>query len=164
VDAELEGKVDPDAGPSGPACDNTQQCLRISDRIFDCSQQCVDGVCVTGRTTPDGIACGEAGSDQICVSASCVPRECGDGYVDRTASPPEFCDDGNDNDGDACNNNCTRSCVPPAPAVCDDGDPCNGVESCDSVCQTEPQEPDGTECSTDDVPDGVCQRGECVAE
>lgn len=168
IDGEIEGKTgQPDAGPTGPACDNTQQCLMLSDRVFDCTQECINRVCVSGRSTPDGIRCGASGDNQICVSGTCVDRGCGDGYVDRNATPPEYCDDGNDNPGDACNQDCTRSCVPPAPAVCDDGNPCNGVETCGSVsgvCVASAPLEDGTECSTRDDAPGTCQAGVCVAD
>lgn len=167
VDSELENEGQPDSGPTGPACDNTQQCLMLADRVFDCTQVCVDRVCVTGQTTPDGTVCGGSGGNQICVSGTCVRRECGDGYVDRNATPPEYCDDGNDSPADGCNNMCTRSCVPPAPAVCDDGNPCNGPEMCDSgsgLCRAGRALEDGAECMTPDDMPGTCQAGVCVAD
>jgi len=180
VESELEGKGQPDSGtsqddggsrpdrPSGPRCSNTQQCLQIADRVFDCTQRCVEGVCVSDAAggTPDGVQCGGMASGQICVGASCVTRECGDGFVDRMATPPEYCDDGNDNPDDACNNECTRSCVPPAPPNCDDGSVCNGMEMCDSgsgTCRASPPADDGTACMVGDTA-GTCQRGACVVE
>lgn len=169
VDSELANKAPQvDGGPDGPRCDNTEQCLMLPDELFNCSLECVDRVCVeTASGTPDGTACGGSGGTQICAGGTCVMRRCGDGYVDRTAMPPEYCDDGNTNDGDGCNNECTRSCVAPAPANCSDGDPCNGEETCGDVmgiCRASRELEDGTACTTRDSTTGTCQRGTCVPD
>lgn len=164
VDGQLSGK-DADAGPMGPRCDNTQQCLMLRDREFDCSQECVGNVCVSGRTTPDGTACAPAG-DQICVRGTCVDPGCGNGFVERMGTLPEYCDDGNMNPDDGCNNECTRSCVPPAPPNCSDGDVCNGEETCGSalgLCRPAMRAEDGTPCMVAAAP-GTCQAGVCVVE
>jgi cysteine-rich repeat protein len=165
VDGELSNKDGSDAGPTGPRCDNTQQCLMISDRVFDCTQECIGNVCVTALATPDGTFCG-GGTGQICVRQTCEMRRCGDGFVERQGMPPEYCDDGNENDGDLCNNMCTRSCVPPAPPNCDDGDVCNGEETCGAalgVCRPGARAGDGTPCMVAATP-GTCQAGVCVVE
>jgi len=83
--------------------------------------------------------------------------------------PPEFCDDGNDNPDDGCNNNCTRSCAPPAPAECGDGNPCNGDETCMtimtvSVCRASSPPADGTTCTDAGGTAGTCEFGECFPD
>lgn len=171
VDEQLANKGS-DAGPTGPSCNTTEQCLMLSGREFDCTQTCVGaapgspGVCVSGGATPDGTPCGVGGTRICSRGGMCEPSACGDGFVDRTIMPAEFCDDGDTNDGNQCSNSCTRSCVPPAPAECGDGDPCNGVEMCDTgagVCRTTRRAPDGTECMVGADP-GACRAGTCVVE
>lgn len=172
VDGELSNKADDmDAGPDGPRCDNTQQCLMLPDELFNCSLECINRVCVeTTAGTPDGTVCGGSGGTQICVDNACVMRRCGDGYVDRTAAAmpiPEYCDDGNMVDGDGCDSNCTRSCVPPAPANCSDSNPCNGEEMCVSamgLCRATRALDEGATCTTSDSMPGTCQQGTCVAD
>ncbi|MEM7153458.1 MAG: fibrinogen-like YCDxxxxGGGW domain-containing protein [Myxococcota bacterium] len=61
----------------------------------------VDGADTQGSGTAAAVSDGESGN---------IPVTCGDGVVD----PGEQCDDGNDDDTDAC----TRQCQPPS---CDDG-------------------------------------------
>ncbi|HEY0138802.1 MAG TPA: DUF4215 domain-containing protein, partial [Nannocystis sp.] len=48
------------------------------------------------------------------------PMQCGDGVVDED----EFCDDGDDNDGDECPSSCAH-------AFCGDGYVWTGIEDCD---------------------------------
>lgn len=161
VDSELGSKTD--AGSTGEVCTTDAQC--ISFQPFNCNRVCGDdGRCVDGPRAPDGTRCG-MGTNMHCVgTAGCVTKECGDGFVDRTER--EYCDDGNDNPDDGCNNMCTRSCVPPAPANCDDGDACNGMEVCGmvmGVCRTGPPADDGTACMAGGSP-GTCQAGACVVE
>lgn len=161
-------------GPTGPACTTTADCLQIDARKYDCTQRCVpvsptQGVCVSDddAPTPDGTTC--AGSpDRICVAATCIQRSCGDGYIDRSATPPEYCDEGPRNGPSAtCHENCTRPCgVDGAPFVCDDGNPCNGVEMCDTSigeCGAPPPDPslDGMDCTVDGQA-GACEAGRCV--
>jgi len=55
---------------------------------------------------------------------------CGDTFIDGGASPPEECDDGNNTEGDGCDNDCTYSCH--ADDDCLDGEMCNGDETCDT--------------------------------
>ncbi len=162
VDNELANKVGdagpPDAGLTGETCTNDAQCISFDP--FNCNRVCgAAGRCIDGPA-PDGTRCG-MGAMMHCVAQTCVIKECGDGFVDRTAVPPEFCDDGDDIDTNACNNNCTRSCVPPAPPTCDDGDPCNGMEACVmamGVCRATMPADDGTACGTA----GMCTDGACV--
>lgn len=163
VDNELSDRMGMDAGPTGETCTTDEQCVSFDP--FNCNRVCGDsGRCEDGDT-PDGVACGMTGTE-ICVGETCVTRECGDGFVDRSAMPPEFCDDGNDVDTDSCNNNCTRSCVPPARPNCDDGDPCNGMEMCIMAmgyCRASPALDDGTACNVGGV-DGECYLGVCETD
>lgn len=74
---------------------------------------------------------------QVCTTdGQCVFRDsCGDGVVRPDRG--ELCDDGNRQDGDGCDNNCTpTSCgnnVPTADEECDDGNTDSG-DGCDSNC------------------------------
>lgn len=172
VESTLEAKQgDPDSGPTGSRCTTTDQCLRVEGQQFDCTLQCVgasagtQGTCVSvAAGTPDGTPCGDEG--EICVERECVTRGCGDGYVDRAATPPEYCDDGDTNDSNGCNNMCTRPCVAPAPTNCSDGNSCNGDETCGAagVCEGSALEADGTSCRTGGGDTGMCVRGACVVE
>ncbi len=74
---------------------------------------------------------------------------CGNGIVD----PGEKCDDGNNQDGDGCNENCQRECV----GGCDDANPCT-TDSCDGttgLCQYAPNAgascDDGNACTSGDL-------------
>ena len=170
----VEGQLtDRDAGGDaggGESCSFDAQCISLDP--FGCNRVCgEDGFCRDG-VPPEGTACGTR-PREICVEGDtgeleCLVSTCGDGYVDRTATPPEYCDDGNDNPDDGCNNMCTRSCAPPAPAECGDADDCNGQESCMTVmalafCRASGPEPDGTVCDADGVP-GTCDGGECFPD
>jgi cysteine-rich repeat protein len=170
VESTLEGKQplpEEDGGPTGRVCSNDADCLLFPDHILDCTQRCVAGVCVLRHSqgTPDGTSCGPTGDDRICVDQTCVNRACGDGYVDREATPREYCDDGDTDDADGCNNMCTRPCVAPAPTNCSDGNPCNGAETCGAggVCEGSALEADGTSCMIGGDT-GTCRRGACVVE
>ena len=59
----------------------------------------------------DGTICDGGGGSEICVSATCVVRGCGDGYRQRPTDPwgRESCDDGNQLSGDACSADCASS-------------------------------------------------------
>lgn len=134
----------------------------MSGHEFDCNQECSEGLCrQISIGTPDGTTCG-IGSAEICVGGMCVAARCGDGFVDRSATPPEYCDDGNTNDNDGCSNSCTRNCVLPAPQ-CEDGNPCNGEEACagDGLCTTTPAPAEGAPCRIG-AETGVCDSGRCT--
>lgn len=167
VDGQLSSiDAGSDSGPAGETCTFDAQCISFDP--FNCNRVCVDGRCMDGPQAPDGTRCGME-ARQHCIAGDCVPRVCGDGYVDRTATPPEYCDDGNDNPDDGCNNQCTRSCAPPAPANCDDGNVCNGVEACTTImdmafCRSTRASDDGDACNTGDGSPGTCQSGACVAD
>ena len=70
-------------------------------------------------------------------NAQSIVGICGNGF----ATPPEQCDDGNLNNGDGCDNNCTfTSCgngIVTGSETCDDGNLNNG-DSCSMTCQIEP--------------------------
>lgn len=100
----------------------------------------------------DGTPCGGTEVEPfLCKGGECVPGECGDGFVTGT----EVCDDGNTEDGDGCQSDCTPGCVDG-----DGGCPSTecGVGFCEGgECLSEPAE-DGTNCTG-----GSCQDGLCIA-
>lgn len=153
----------PAEGDAGAGCATHAECLGTGESAFDCTRRCVEGRCVsdTAEGTPDGTACG-VGEPGVCVARSCVERRCGDGFVDRRATPPEVCDDGDDNDLNACANDCTHVCY--LASDCDDGDPCNGTETCEGFAQrcaaSAPAE-DGTACTVAGT-SGTCRAGVCA--
>ena len=69
----------------------------------------------------DGTPCGGP-IRFICLDEACVESVCGDGFEDEGITPPEECDDGNDEEGDGCDNDCTYSCHDDFD--CDDGKSC----------------------------------------
>lgn len=165
VEAELANRTEDggtDAGPMGETCMTDEQCISFDP--FNCNRVCgAAGHCVDGMAAPNGTRCG-MGSMMHCVAAMCVLKACGDGFVDRMAM--EYCDDGNDNPADTCDNMCTRSCVPPAPANCNDSNICNGAEVCgmgDGLCHPAPPAADGTACMVATMP-GMCRSGVCIAD
>jgi cysteine-rich repeat protein len=79
--------------------------------------------CVAGEPAEDGTECGE---EQLCHAGACVPAGCGNGELELDT---EECDDGNFDDGDGCDADCTYSCV--EDAQCDDASVCTGQETCD---------------------------------
>lgn len=99
----------------------------------------------------DGTACGQG---MICLNRTCVPTQCGDGFVDRAAN--EECDDKNEVTTDACVA-CKR-------ATCGDGFVRAGVEECDDR-NTTPRDgcennclwtcKDNNACSNNNACDGI---------
>ncbi|MFY0535322.1 DUF4215 domain-containing protein [Nannocystis pusilla] len=73
----------------------------------------------TGSTTAEPTG-GEPTSSSSTSTTSAPEPFCGDGQLD----PGEQCDDGNDDDADACRSDCQ-------PATCGDGVVQRGVEECD---------------------------------
>ncbi len=77
--------------------------------------ECVAGVCSepppndeTGACTMLGCDCDDpSGCDDglICLAGACVPDNCGDAKLD----PGEACDDGNQIEGDGCDNDCSHT-------------------------------------------------------
>jgi cysteine-rich repeat protein len=113
-------------------------------------------VCAAGKALENATPCGEG---RECHEGMCKPVGCGNKIVNTG----EACDDGNMDEGDGCDNDCSFSCTDDA--GCADADLCNGKETCDLtshrcalgtvvVCAD-----DGSAC-TDDHCD--TQTGECV--
>ncbi len=123
--------------------------------VISLGEQCDDGgVCQGDGQTycTNGLVCGQAGVPGPCVpvsgdgcSAACQNEYCGDGIVNNADNgvPTEQCDDGNQNNNDACSNTCQIQLVA---GVCGDGvlnlfEECeignlgefgNGVNQCDN--------------------------------
>jgi len=106
----------------------------------------------------DGDACG---TGLVCVDEECVASECGDDVTDPANN--EDCDDGNEDAGDGCENDCTFTCE--GDNECDDGLPCNGTETCgdDHTCGMGTPLGAGDPCTQPDTMPGVCRGDECVA-
>jgi cysteine-rich repeat protein len=117
------------------------------------------GVCDRTEAPADGFDCGVS-PRQICLGGSCQESRCGDSFPDRYAEQPEECDDGNDEIGDGCDNDCTFSCH--GNDECDDHAICNGIETCDTsgshTCLAGANEAYGTRCEDDGLD---CTGSEC---
>jgi cysteine-rich repeat protein len=85
-----------------------------------CEANCTLPSCGNGIVDP-GEQCDDAGESATC-NADCTPAACGDGKINATAG--EVCDDGNQDNTDACLNTCQ-------PASCGDSFVQAGVEQCD---------------------------------
>jgi cysteine-rich repeat protein len=99
-------------------------------------------------------------------TTACQPI-CGDGIVD----PSESCDDGDLQDGDGCDANCTPTAcgngIPTAGESCDDGNTTAG-DSCRADCTVEAcgdgiTDP-GEQCDDGNTADGDCCSPACIAE
>jgi cysteine-rich repeat protein len=88
--------------------------------------------CQLGTMPAVGAACTTVGgiAGECNASVVCGPAGCGNGMP----GAGEECDDGNDEDGDGCDNDCTFSCE--TAAECDDVSVCTGTESCDTTSHT----------------------------
>ena len=89
-----------------------------------------------------------------------VPPNCGNGVADEDEG--EECDDGNDLEGDGCDNDCSFSCT--TNVHCRDDETCNGAETCDTashMCAEGIPLDNGTPCSLPDGGGGECRRGVC---
>lgn len=167
-----------DDGGVGAFCRTAQDCFDNPMTWTNCLQTCElsgdgRGHCVLGPAAPDGVVCGGSDGAEICVAGACVMRRCGDGFLDRNADPPEYCDDGNSNEDDFCRT-CQTPCTNPAPpttCLMSPTDPCTGgVGSCDSTsdpgfCIAPMGQADGTTCTLEDgTSPGVCQTGHCIPQ
>lgn len=83
---------------------------------------------------------------------------CGNGFKEGV----EQCDDGNKENGDGCEADCTLTCKPgpEGDKKCSDGNPCNGIETCgtDNKCTSGTPLAEGDKCG--DVK--ICKGGSCV--
>jgi hypothetical protein len=85
--------------PVNARCDDGQLC--------NGAEVCTVGVgCGDGPDPARGAVCDDA-PRSVCLDGACSVSECGDGFPDPANN--EQCDDGNDDDGDACRNNCTSN-------------------------------------------------------
>jgi hypothetical protein len=157
ADVDSGGGGDEDGGP--PECEADDDC----DDGNSCngSETCADGSCAAGTEAADGTACdsdGDDGTAELCVAGACGASRCGDSYVDTAAT--EECDDGNDVDGDGCDD-CRFSCDDAAD--CTDGNDCNGAETCSAahVCEAGTALDEGAECAGGT---GSCTEGTCLAD
>ncbi|MEZ4380841.1 MAG: DUF4215 domain-containing protein [Nannocystaceae bacterium] len=98
------------------ACDDGDD-----DDTDDCPATCQPASCGDGYVWADNEACDGGGESAAC-DDDCTPAACGDGKVNASAG--EACDDGDDDDTDAC----VAGCVA---ASCGDGFLWAGVEACD---------------------------------
>jgi cysteine-rich repeat protein len=125
------------------------------DEPVKCWCWCCFGVLVLGCGRI-GFEGGRAGSSDAGPSdAAIAAPKCGDGDL----APAEQCDDGNENDGDGCDADCTFTCD--GDPACDDGALCNGAELCDldrHKCVPGSPLEDGIECGAD----RVCRVGTCA--
>ena len=142
--------------PSSGRCTDDPQCRNTN--ACDGVERCTDGLCFAGTPVADGSSCDadfNAATRDLCLAARCVASLCGDGFAD---APGEACDDGNTNDGDGCDADCTGSCA--VDADCDDRNPCT-LDQCqgDLTCKNPPAAPgSGVTCGVD----GICIDGLCV--
>jgi cysteine-rich repeat protein len=128
---ERTGEVCDDAN-----ADNADGCTVSCAYSCTADDQCTDGeicngdelcddelhACVIGDNADDGIECG---TDLLCHGGHCVAAGCGNGELEAG----EECDDGNPDDGDGCDADCTFTCT--EDAQCDDTSVCTGTETCD---------------------------------
>jgi cysteine-rich repeat protein len=157
-----DGNLDPDDG-----CDNDCTFTCTTDDDCDDGEGCTVELCTASNTCMiraalvNGSVCERDGNPEtrdICLSSTCVPSRCGDGYVDTEAAYPEDCDDANEVSGDGCEIDCSFSCE--TDAQCMDESICNGVETCDEathICSPGTPAEDGTTCF-----DGLCASGVCA--
>ena len=93
-------------------CESSEDCPNDSE---DCNgeEYCNLDVNKCERRNPleDGSECGDSAEREICISESCQPSSCGDGFIDGGADPAEECEDGNGESGDGCEpGDCRFSC------------------------------------------------------
>ncbi len=116
---ECETDVDCDDGNvcSTDICDLQRGCQHLDNAEScedgnPCSENdaCIAQQCIPGTPALDGAVCDADGLSEtrdICLAAVCGPSRCGDGFLDRGSSPAEECDDGNTNNLDGCQGDCT---------------------------------------------------------
>lgn len=133
VDSRTDEECDDGNGEDGDGCEvgcrwscsDASHCDdgNVCNGVESCGPE---HVCVSGDRAEDQTSCGD---DLICDQGRCVPAGCGNSLVEEG----EDCDDGNLDDGDGCDSDCTWTCV--ADNDCDDGSVCTGAETCvDHLC------------------------------
>ncbi len=149
---------------NGDGCDTNCKFSCVStDSTRNCSAlqtpcetpiTCNDGthVCSTPTQKPDDTLCG---AHNYCKAGVCTAAACGNGKVE----PTEQCDDGNQTNGDGCDNDCAYSCVTPATdcgaAPACEKETCTLAHTCSAVAD---QTKDDAACGTG----RVCSAGNCI--
>ncbi len=130
-------------GESCTEADNTCNPITCTDGKQNGDETDVDcgGSCAPTRRCGDTLGCNVANDCQsgVCsgTGGTCTAPRCGDGVEQGS----EVCDDGNDTNGDGCDDGTGDACRPTgcgngvvtAPEVCDDGNSMNG-DGCDNNC------------------------------
>jgi cysteine-rich repeat protein len=126
------------------------------DGIVEPPEQCDDGNTNAGDCCspicdyePGGSPCEDGGTCND--TGICIPPGCGDGVV----TPPEQCDDGNNDAGDCCSPTCEYE---PDGSPCEDGGTCNP----DGIC-IPPGCGDGVVTPPEQCDDGNNDPGDCCA-
>lgn len=108
----------------------------------------------TSMFAPMGTACNDGGGEICDGNGQCAPSVCGDNII----SGGEACDDGDLEDGDGCDSNCTvTACgngVLTSGEVCDDGNTTTG-DGCSGMCTVDAD----YQCTTEPAP-SLCQLSE----
>jgi hypothetical protein len=147
----------PDGGGGGGCVDSDCDDENPCNGVEACG---ASDLCEAGTTAADGTACdadGSASTADVCVGGTCVPARCGDGVVDMAGG--EVCDDGNDVNGDGCDD-CRYSCT--EDANCADENECDGAETCNTAthaCAAGTALMEGADCAGSV---GTCLAGTCV--
>lgn len=124
---------------SGDGCDNNCEfTCSEGDSKCDDANPCTgtescgsDHKCVAGTPLNEGDSCG---TDLVCVGGNCVSAACGDGQQQTG----EECDDGDVDETNGCNTQCTYTCVSTDPSkdCTATGDECAGSNVCDDAAHT----------------------------
>jgi cysteine-rich repeat protein len=124
---------------SGDGCDNDcKYTCTAGDTSCDDGNACTgtescgsDHKCVTGTPLNEGDSCGDG---LVCVSGNCVSAACGDGQQQTG----EECDDGDVDENNGCNTQCTFSCLSTDTTkdCTATGDECAGSNVCDDTAHT----------------------------
>jgi cysteine-rich repeat protein len=136
----IDGAEECDDGnlSSGDGCDNDCSFTCTDPGDCDDANACngaegcgADHKCTAGTPLNDGDSCG---TDLVCVGGNCVSASCGDGQTQTG----EECDDGDADDNNGCNTQCTFSCLSTDPSKdCSaTGDECAGTNVCNDTAHT----------------------------